>query len=922
MKRSTIIASLIIIGFLNTIQAQINPWPEVKKETKPWTRWWWMGNAVDEKNISALLSNYNKTGFGGVEIAPIYGAIGYESRYLQYLSPDWIKMLNHTVKEAGSLGMGVDLTNGTGWPFGGPQVPAEHAASRLIVQTYKVDAWKSLSEKILIADPRAGVARLQSLTAYNDNGEVVQLIDKVDKDGNLSWKPKTGSWNIYAAFTGKTRQMVKRAAPGGEGFTLNHLSRPALDEYLSRYDKVFANNPPNIRAFYNDSYEVYNADWSSNFFDEFKTLRGYDLRPHIRELVSKDSNSTIARLKSDYRETMSDMLLNNFTIPWTNWAHKYKGISKNQAHGSPGNLLDLYAAVDIPECETFGSSYFPIPGLRRDSADIRNVDPDPIMLKFASSAAHVTGKNLTSSETFTWLTEHFKTSLSQTKPELEQVFLSGVNHTFFHGTTYSPQDIPFPGWLFYASVNFVPANSWWAHLPGLNTYITRVQSVLQAGKSDNELLVYWPIYDVWNNAKGMDMPLKVHDVDVWLHPSEFYKNVKSLQEVGYSLDFVSDALLEKSAVKNGAISTSANASPYKTLIVPKADMMPVATLQKIIDLAKDGATVIIQQLPADVPGLSNLEANRNKLFQLVSGLSFTDAGNGVKQLKTGSGQILLSADVQKALDFKGIVSEKLTATGLKFIRRQVGPEKYYYLVNHTSKTIDTDLPINTRASEVLILDPQSGNSGIASSTQEGDITKVKIQMLPGEAVILKTADKASGIPQWTYLNNGLKPVEVKGEWVLHFTDGGPKVPQDKKLSKLISWTDMGDSSAVAYSGRAEYSITFKMPKLKAAEYILDLGKVHESAHVWVNGQDAGILWSIPFQARIGKYLKKGNNTIKIEVANLMANRIRDMDKKGLQWRKYHEINFVNINYKDFNAAVWQPQPSGLIGPVTITPYKK
>ncbi|MBC7913203.1 MAG: hypothetical protein H7Y07_03680 [Pyrinomonadaceae bacterium] len=113
-----------------------------------------------------------------------------------------------------------------------------------------------------------------------------------------------------------------------------------------------------------------------------------------------------------------------------------------------------------------------------------------------------------------------------------------------------------------------------------------------------------------------------------------------------------------------------------------------------------------------------------------------------------------------------------------------------------------------------------------------------------------------------------------------------------------------------------------MPNIKSDEYILDLGKVHESAHVWVNGEDAGIVWSIPFRARIGKYLKKGNNTIKIEVANLMANRIRDMDKKGIVWRKFQEINFVNINYQNFNASTWKPQPSGLIGPVTITPYNK
>src|SRR5690606_19643286 len=161
---------------------------------------------------------------------------------------------NHTTATAGSLGMGVDLTNGTGWPFGGPQVPAEHAASKLIVQNYKLPSGKLLADKIVVTDPKAGVTRLQSVTAYNANGEILQLIDTADKDGNLNWKPTSGNWDIYAACTGKTRQMVKRAAPGGEGFTLNHLSRPALDEYLSRYDRVFANNKPNVRAFYNDSY--------------------------------------------------------------------------------------------------------------------------------------------------------------------------------------------------------------------------------------------------------------------------------------------------------------------------------------------------------------------------------------------------------------------------------------------------------------------------------------------------------------------------------------------------------------------------------------------------------------------------------------------------------------------------------------------
>ncbi|WP_207422302.1 glycosyl hydrolase [Desertivirga brevis] len=903
--------------------AQTSLWPEVKTVTRPWTRWWWMGNAVDEKNIAALLETYKQAGIGGVEIAPIYGAKGFEKRYLQYLSPEWMQQLNVTVQKAGSLGMGVDLTTGTGWPFGGPQITPEFAASKIIVQQYKAEGGKTFAEKIVVKDPKASYTKFQSLTGYSDKGETILLTDKVDQDGTLKWIPKSGKWDLYATFSGRTRQMVKRAAPGGEGFTLNHFSRPALNAYLSRFDQAFAGKSPGVRSFYNDSYEVYNADWSDDFYNEFQRRRGYDLRLYIRDLVSKDSTSKlIARLKSDYRETMGEMLMDNFTKPWTDWAHKYNSVSKNQAHGSPGNLLDLYAAVDIPECETFGSSYFPIPGLRRDSADIRNVDPDPVMLKFASSAGHVAGHNLISSETFTWLTEHFKTSLSQCKPEVEQVFLSGVNHVFYHGTTYSPEDIKWPGWLFYASVNMVPANSFWSHVPGLNSYITRVQSVLQTGKSDNEILIYWPVFDVWNNPKGMDMPLKVHDIDHWLHPTPFYKNVTGLQKAGYSLDFISDNLLKRSTVAGGSISTSLNSAPYKVLIVPKAEIVPVETLEKILQLANNGATVIMQDIPQDVPGLSNLDANRKRLRELLGKFNFSEAGQGVKEMKTGTGVILLSADIQKALETKGIKGEQLTSSGLKFLRRQAGNEKYYYLVNHTEKAIDQVIPLNVSASSVVILDPQTGKAGKAKSSIKDGTTQVRVQLQSGEAWILKTSPSDQGVLDWLYLDNPAAPIAINGTWNLKFTNGGPALPSEKKLKTLVSWTELQDSAAISYSGTADYSITFNMPKGEAKEYELDLGKVAESAHVWVNGQDAGIIWGIPFKARIGQYLKPGKkNTIRIEVANLMANRIRDMDKKGIQWRNYNEINFVNINYLSFNAANWKPQTSGLIGPVTITPFR-
>ncbi|MHA4846193.1 glycosyl hydrolase [Flavitalea antarctica] len=897
-------------------------WPVVRQEAKPWTRWWWMGSAVDEKNISSQLSAYNKAGFGGVEIVPIYGAIGYEKEYIPYLSPQWMKMLDHTLKQSSGLNMGVYMSVGTGWPIGGPQVSKYDAATRLVIQQYNMKAGESLTDSLVIKDlKQREFAKLSTLVAYARDGSITDVTDKLQHNGTLPWKPAAGDWTLYAAFISKTRQAVKRAAPGGEGYTLDHFSKSSLTNYFKKWDSAFGDNAHGVKAFYNDSYEVYGADWTPDFFEEFIKRRGYDLRMYLRELSSSEATDKIARIKSDYRETMGDLMLENFSETFTRYAHRKKTLSLNQAHGSPGNLLDLYAAFDIPETETFGSSYFPIPGLRRDSADVRNVDPDPNMMKFASSAAHTMGNKLTSSETFTWLTEHFKTSWSQCKPEVEQAFLAGVNHIFYHGTTYSPENVKWPGWLFYASVNFVPANSMWPHLKGLNDYIARCQGVLQSGAPDNEIMAYWPVYDAWNKPKGMDMPLKVHDIDVWLHPTPFYKNLTQLQARGYSIDFVSDKMLGAAMADNGFLKVAKKGAAYKVLLVPQCSMMPVSTLQNILRLAKAGAVVIMQGLPSDVPGMNNIEERKKEFKALLASIDLQSKTGGIKEAAIGKGKIIVANDVTAALQYVKINRETLVDAGLKFIRRAIPEGKYYYIVNHSAKAVNAGFAIQVAASEVLIMDPQSGAVGAGEIKKTGNATEVRLQLKPGEAVILKAITrKSSGLAKWQYIESSEKPIEIKGNWTLNFKDGGPALPAARTLNDVQSWTDFADDSITQnFSGTGVYTTTFTLADKQASDYILQLDKVNESAKVTINGQEVGILWSIPFEARVGKYLKAGNNTISIEVANLMANRIRYMDRSGLEWRKYHEINFVNIDYKNFDASRWPVFRSGLSGTVSLVP---
>lgn len=917
MKIKNIIKLSVICFAFGNLSAQ-NPWPKATNTAQPWTRWWWMGSAVDEKGLDKQLTTLSQAGFGGVEIVPIYGAKGFENKYLKYLSPEWLKMLHFTTDKAKSLNMGVDMAVGTGWPIGGPQVSENDAATKMIVQTYELQFNQKFLEKIVLKDEKQRdlkSSKLDIVTAYNEKNEAVVITDKVAEDGTLNWKPASGNWKIYAVFSGKTLQKVKRAAPGGEGFTLDHFSPDATKDYLKTFDNAFGNSNYGVRSFFNDSYEVYNADWTPDFKEEFRKRRGYDLSPFIKYLVSDEVNETTSRIKSDYRETMNDLILNHFTINFTNWSHSKNSKNTNQAHGSPGNLLDLYAAVDIPESETFGSTKFDIQGLRRESSDVRNVDPDINMLKFASSAANVTGKPLISNETFTWLTEHFKTSWSQAKPEVEQVFLSGINHVFYHGTTYSPADVQFPGWLFYASVNFVPENSLWPNIKGLNSYIERTQSVLQSGKSDNEILMYWPIYDQWANPKGKDIPFRIHNIEEWLHPTAFYKNLEKLGKAGYSLDMVSDKMIGEAQFENQNIQVAKNGSSYKVLIIPELTYFSESTLKKIVNLAQNGASVIFQSAPKDIPGNFEVEKRRNELQSLWAQIPFQNNGN-LKVANIGKGKIILNSEVEKALDYLKIEREKLTDTGLKFIRRIFDGGKFYYIVNHTSKEINQNIPLNFIGKQVTLMNPENGKYGLAETQNNS----VRVQLKSGESMIIKnTEDIYTSIPNWYYTEKTEAPIVLNQPWKLTFKEGGPELPKTRTLEHLQPWTNFTeDASTQSFSGTGVYSTSFKL-KQKADDFILKLPKLYESAKVIINGQDAGTVWSLPFEINVGKYLKKGKNTIEIEVSNLMANRIRYMDQNKIQWRNYHEINFVNIDYKPFDASNWKVQTSGLDGEIQLIP---
>ncbi len=833
---------------------------------RPWTRWWWPGSAVDPAGLTAQLEAFSAAGLGGVEITPIYGARGAEARYREFLSPEWNAALAHTLAEAQRLGLQVDMATGTGWPFGGPSVAVADASHKLVL-----------------------------------------------RDGELAGEP--------------TAMQVKRAAPGGTGRVLDPYSAEALQRYLDPIGAALAPvATPTLRAQFHDSFEYYGAEWTPHLRDAFRTDHGYDLNAHAAALLGNApaDADTLARLKADYRTTLGRLHL-DFLTTWRDWAHDHNWIVRNQSHGAPANLLDLYGAVDIPETETFGSTPFAIPGMRRVESEIRGNDdlPEPLMMKMASSAAHVMGRPLISSETCTWLREHWKVSLAMAKPEIDRLFANGINHVVYHGTVYSPTDAAWPGWLFYASTQFNPNNPWWDDFAALNAYVTRVQTALQSGQPDNEILLYWPYADVVHNPEGRVELLTVHHVD-WLTQSPFGRAARDLAAAGFACDYISDAQLAATRIgAGGALITPGQT--YRALVVPPMRHIPLATYRHLLELARAGAAIHFLAAPDDVPGLGQLDQRRAEFRELTIALhefAQTDAPH-FKLNRAGDRRIDSTWLAARA------TAEPLAATGLEYIRRRTDDGWIYFITNLTGTDYDGPLAVGVTGRSATLTDPLDGfTGGTPWSVHENGAGTARFQLAAGRSVLLHVRQEEASAAEhfsddWlTYAPAGPARV-LDGNWSLTFLRGGPVLPAAVALDAPTDWATLDDPDAQRFAGTGRYRLEFDLDQLpqRAAEWLLDLGDVRESARVVLNGEVVGTSWSLPHRLHVGQHLRAGRNVLEIDVTNLAANRIRDLDRRGVDWRIMHEINFVNIRYRPFDASDWRLTPSGLLGPVTLTPLK-
>ena len=874
---------LLACAFPLALHAQ--QWPVVRQEAKPGLRWWWFGSAVDKPNLEWSLRQYAACGAGAVEITPIYGVQNNERNDIDYLSDRWMEMLRYTEQQGAANGIEVDMATGTGWPFGGPWVPMEESASQMVIVDKHTEGRHLKGFDLTPPSKKAANCRLVGVYAFCDglhlnlttpSGKKTVMVDQ-KQDGNvltsltLSGKlPKAGNWRLIALYQKYGVMRVKRAAPGGAGLVVDHFDRQAVSNYLQHIADAFERtHTPYPHTFFNDSYEVAEADYTTRLLEEFERRRGYSLEDNLDKLVDGDR-----KVVADYRETLSDLLLENFTQTWTAWAHSHGAITRNQAHGSPANLIDCYSAVDIPEIEGFGLSDFGIKGLRTDPGFTRKNDSDFSMYKWASSAAHICGKPYTSSETFTWLTEHFRTSLAQMKPDMDLMFAGGVNHMFFHGTAYSPKDDPWPGWKFYASIDMSPTNTIWRDAPYLMSYITRCQSFLQWGRPDNDFLVFVPVRDLWNKqSQGKRlMQFAIHTMGQ--QAPEFAQTIDEIDRLGYDCDYISERHLLRTRYANGMLQT-ADGTRYKALILPNKDnLLTTAVRQHIDSLRLQGATVIVG----------------------------TDAR--------------AMAQASKAEELKA-------KHGLRLIRRANDQGYHYFMANLSGQDVDATTTLSVPFEEAVWFDPMNGQR--YQVTRKDD--SIRVNLRSGESLILETfsqrtdslATQLANLPKRMTTPADSHRKTLNNGWTLSFKDAVPAYDKKLSISHLRTWENLNDTLR-QLMGTGIYECQVRMNKKELQEgnhWAIDLGDVRESARVYVNDSLVGCAWAAPFILQFDGLLKPGLNRIRIEVTNLPANRIAQLDRKGYPWRKMEEINVVNIHYQKTTYADWAPMPSGLNSSVTL-----
>jgi len=812
-------------------------------------RWWWFGPAVTKAELEREMRAMKAAGIGGFEVQPVYPLAlddpAQGVRNLPYLSLEFLDALRFTGEIARALGLRMDLTLGSGWPFGGPHIPMELAAGKLRTDgspAPKLDA----GERLVITVP-------------GDRGTILSFV------------------------ASRTRQNVKRAAAGAEGLVLDHYDRAAVEQHLHSVGepllRALAGTPP--YAIFSDSLEVYGSDWTGDLLAEFRKRRGYDLTAHLPELAGVWSE-TSAGIRRDWGKTLTELAEEQYLTTIREWAREHGTRFRSQTYGTPPVALSSNALVDLPEGEGWQWQQF-------------------TATRWASSASHLYGKPVTSSEVWTWLNSPaFRAKPLDLKAEADRHFLEGSNQLVGHGWPYSPPAAGEPGWRFYAAAAVNEHNPWWLVMPDLALYLQRISYLLRQGRPVNDVALYLPTDDAWSHFSLGHVSLSEA-----IGARISARVIPEILDAGFGFDFIDDAAIEKMGIS------------YPILLLPGVERIPLTTYQKIAAYARGGGMVLaLGRTPSLAPGFLEAGTDSVRIRELSRALFETPGGRG--QLVKDDARLGAALAARNKPD-------AILPPDVAFVHRQLAFADIYFLVNTGNHAVRGNAAFRVSGRAAQWWDPFQGSAADAGGSQ------IALQFEPYESRVLVFSGERAGRRD-ERRGPSPAPIDLSSGWTVRFAGAADSIP----MKRLHSWTE--EPGRQYFSGLATYEKTVDLASSwvnPSRTVYLNFGEgtpvtreehrtgngmralldapVREAALVYVNDKPAGSVWRPPYEVEISGLLHEGQNAIRVVVGNLAINRLAAgplPDYRALNAR-------YGVRFEPQDMDHLKPLPAGLLGPIRL-----
>ena len=876
-------------------------------------RWWWFGPAATKPEIARELQQMKAGGIGGVEIANLYAlalddpATGF--RNTPFLSDEHLDTLRFAAQEARRLGLRVDVTLGSGWPLGGPHIPVTQAAGKLRIEKY-ITGPEATSALVPYIDASEEMISAYLLPASFSAGDISRAQPlSPPASGRYTFKASTQPRTLICFIASRTGMVVKRPSVGAAGFVLDHYDAAATATHLHAVgDKLlsaFGNQPP--YAVFSDSLEDYGSDWSPALLDEFQRRRGYDLRPHLLALVA-DAGPDTAAIRHDWGRTLTEMADDGFLKPLHAWAQQHHTLLRSQTYGFPPVTLSSNRFADLPEGE--GKATFE---MWREFSDTR----------WAASAGHLFHHSVVSSETWTWLhSPAFRATPLDMKVEADLHFLQGINQLVGHGWPYSPPQAPEPGWRMYAAAAFDAHNPWYFAMPDLARYLQRVSFALRQGEPANDIAMLLPNDDAWASFKagfhqrssptspgGFDQTGSNVTIDEQMDKILGKQVIAHVLDAGFNVDFIDADAIDSVGI------------PYRVLILPGVDRLPVATYEKILAFARKGGIVIAtRRTPATAPGFLHAAEDSAR----ISELSQTLFHSSVPSAHFIQDETQLGASLATYLAPDMTLTPRTPQIG--FIHRKLADGNLYFVANTSNQAKHVQAQFRDNARHAETWDAFTGQvSGLP------DAQHIDLDLAPYESRLIYFSDAAMTAAPQPGTQETVR-MDLSRQWQVTFGETGLSADQDR----LASWSD--DAKTQFYSGLATYRKSFNLQHAnqpQGTRLLLDFGPgtpealpsppgqnnmhaylvppVREAAEVYVNGKRAGVVWRPPFRLDVTAYLQDGENDLRIVVGNTAINALAGQPLPDYRLlRDRFGLLFIPQDMQNLH-----PLPSGMLGPVTL-----